>query len=1039
MFDPYHKWLGIRKEQRPPTHYQLLGISPDETDVEVIEEAAIRQMAHIRTYQIGPHAKECTQILNEISQARTTLLNAGKRKDYDAQLAAKAAEKLAQEQPIAEQAVAAQITATPPAPAAAPALEFAGLGDRQDEVVAPPHRAPEAKDKPPAMPSIAKEGVFLTKPMLLGIIGGGAALAVVVVLVVVVLVFGLTWWGTRPPAGPVAGIKADKKDGKDRDGKVKPPDGPVVVGKDNKEKIVVKDGDKGNFGDKVDNPKPPIKVVLKDEGNVEANTQALLKRIAAARKGGLTNQTQLLGTGRDPYEEVPDPAGLLVGFTVVYGKFGDNPTIGTVRPIFITAAGKVMGQAHGPDGKPDAKIEAPPGYAVGGVNLKPGLGVDGMSLTYMQIKANGLDPDRPIESAWVGGLGGGVKTMLAGTGAPVIGIFGKTAPPGSTFNGLGVVTAATERIDLAAIVDPKIKAKPRAGAPMGFEEEVTQAGELKIRQLARAAYGAPVWDTDGRHFYFSARTTELFKMRADDHSVAAYKDSHQPPYFYVSLALSSEGLLGLSKRIGNPVEGAVLVLLEPNNLLEKRNVVVTATKCQPLLVASAPTASIAVVGTTDGLYVVNVKTSDVSIPVNLPMKLFGSAAYITPDGKYFFGTEGTALVRCRIEGDKLIHEETSKPLSIQPGSDLRIEGSVDGKRVWLTRAVQFNNPVSRSMEIFAVGDLSKSVQTVAGESSFYSLMLSPRDGTPYGSLKESPLVRFAGPGKVNQTFTIKLDEPRQIYASPSGEGFLVRGRDTLFHAAFSNVGVAVQPPGAAIDVVFGPGGRYVTQLELGPDLPKDPVRPQLGVHRAYNIPMEAGRTYTVTLARGTPTVNPLVFVYDPDGKPTNSGVIGDSIGRIEVKATRTGVYRLNTVALPVAGKMWRLTIHHDGPGGVDPGDPARIVVPADGRFQAEYAITDADPITKEGPGRAKYFVVRLDAGSRYEIRMTHLEDTMIPYLVVYHPVNQYHGYMQYFKNDGARDFATPKESADYRILATSLEDSRGRFSLRITRMPAKNP
>ena len=38
MFDPYHKWLGIPKDQRPPTHYQLLGISPTEQDREVIEE-----------------------------------------------------------------------------------------------------------------------------------------------------------------------------------------------------------------------------------------------------------------------------------------------------------------------------------------------------------------------------------------------------------------------------------------------------------------------------------------------------------------------------------------------------------------------------------------------------------------------------------------------------------------------------------------------------------------------------------------------------------------------------------------------------------------------------------------------------------------------------------------------------------------------------------------------------------------------------------------------------------------------------------------
>src|SRR5437763_344047 len=58
MFDPYHKWLGIPKDQRPPTHYQLLGVVPDEKDPEVIEEAAVRQTTHIRAYQIGPQAGE---------------------------------------------------------------------------------------------------------------------------------------------------------------------------------------------------------------------------------------------------------------------------------------------------------------------------------------------------------------------------------------------------------------------------------------------------------------------------------------------------------------------------------------------------------------------------------------------------------------------------------------------------------------------------------------------------------------------------------------------------------------------------------------------------------------------------------------------------------------------------------------------------------------------------------------------------------------------------------------------------------------------
>ena len=90
-FDPYHKWLAIPPDRRPPTHYQLLAVSPAEKDPEVIEEAALQRIAHLRSYQIGPHAKECTRLLNEIAQAKVVLLNPTKRQEYDAQLARDAA------------------------------------------------------------------------------------------------------------------------------------------------------------------------------------------------------------------------------------------------------------------------------------------------------------------------------------------------------------------------------------------------------------------------------------------------------------------------------------------------------------------------------------------------------------------------------------------------------------------------------------------------------------------------------------------------------------------------------------------------------------------------------------------------------------------------------------------------------------------------------------------------------------------------------------------------------------------------------------
>ena len=52
-FDPYYEWLGIRPKDQPPNHYRLLGIDLFEENLNVIERAADRQMAHIRTYQAG--------------------------------------------------------------------------------------------------------------------------------------------------------------------------------------------------------------------------------------------------------------------------------------------------------------------------------------------------------------------------------------------------------------------------------------------------------------------------------------------------------------------------------------------------------------------------------------------------------------------------------------------------------------------------------------------------------------------------------------------------------------------------------------------------------------------------------------------------------------------------------------------------------------------------------------------------------------------------------------------------------------------------
>lgn len=88
-FDPYYKWLGIPPKDQPPHHYRLLGIELFESDPDVIDAAANRQMAYVQDCATGPYLKESQELLNAISAARVCLLNARNKDQYDARLRAR--------------------------------------------------------------------------------------------------------------------------------------------------------------------------------------------------------------------------------------------------------------------------------------------------------------------------------------------------------------------------------------------------------------------------------------------------------------------------------------------------------------------------------------------------------------------------------------------------------------------------------------------------------------------------------------------------------------------------------------------------------------------------------------------------------------------------------------------------------------------------------------------------------------------------------------------------------------------------------------
>ncbi len=89
-FNPYRAWLGVVSDAVPPTHYELLGISPRRADAETVAEAFRRQMSRLNPHIAGEHGAAAQKIAAELANARVVLLTPTTKRSYDAELAARA-------------------------------------------------------------------------------------------------------------------------------------------------------------------------------------------------------------------------------------------------------------------------------------------------------------------------------------------------------------------------------------------------------------------------------------------------------------------------------------------------------------------------------------------------------------------------------------------------------------------------------------------------------------------------------------------------------------------------------------------------------------------------------------------------------------------------------------------------------------------------------------------------------------------------------------------------------------------------------------
>jgi hypothetical protein len=231
-----------------------------------------------------------------------------------------------------------------------------------------------------------------------------------------------------------------------------------------------------------------------------AKPDPLYSAIDAAIAKGQILKTKMIGSGfnKSSFSETPRDGGLLVGFDVGLGKWLDTENIYALRPVYRTAKGEAAYGEHGlfPDRAEEKgakskvlrtlKVRAKPGYAVGGLKMRSGLNIDGMSVRFMRIKDGWLDPSDAYITEWLGNRFGGSEASIGSDGGPVVGLFGNEDADHIIALGLIYLSRSSRAVDEAPQppIGNKVPAeKPPAAGPKS--KQLRPAEDAKDDQPAK--------------------------------------------------------------------------------------------------------------------------------------------------------------------------------------------------------------------------------------------------------------------------------------------------------------------------------------------------------------------------------------------------------------------------------------------------------------------------------------------------------------------------------------------------------------------------
>ncbi len=139
---------------------------------------------------------------------------------------------------------------------------------------------------------------------------------------------------------------------------------------------------------------------------------------------------------REGFRDVAPEGALLVGLRVRYGEFLGRAKVGAVQPIYRKGTKETRGEWHGEAQGGEGEAIARPGYAIGALNTRTGLLVDGCQVVFMRIKGDRLIPEDSYNAPWLGDTQNGGPNFILGEGRIAVGIHGRA---GRELNSLGLL------------------------------------------------------------------------------------------------------------------------------------------------------------------------------------------------------------------------------------------------------------------------------------------------------------------------------------------------------------------------------------------------------------------------------------------------------------------------------------------------------------------------------------------------------------------------------------------------------------------------